>query len=190
MRKEYIEDLEGEIWIKNNGYEISNKGRIITKRRKLSKAKIVENEYVGCNVIFEDGFYARSVQRAVAYAFIPNDDPEHKIEVNHKDGIKHHNWVENLEWCTKKENQQHEADFLKQRNGEKHHLTFFTDEQIIEIYNLCKEGKMLYKDIAKLYGVKPPFISRLMTGERWIHLGLEPIKLVRGSRKYGKNLNT
>ena len=61
MRKEYIEDLEGEIWVQNNGYEISNKGRIITKRGKLSKAKIVENEYVGCNVVFEDGFMAGGV---------------------------------------------------------------------------------------------------------------------------------
>jgi hypothetical protein len=53
-----------------------------------------------------------------------------------------------------------------------------------------KSGTMLYKDIAKLYGVKPPFISRLMTGERWIHLGLEPITLVRGTRRNGKGLNT
>ena len=37
MRKEFIEDLENEIWIENNGYEISNKGRIITKRGKLSR---------------------------------------------------------------------------------------------------------------------------------------------------------
>ena len=35
MRIEHIENLEGEIWIEDSGYEISNKGRIITKQGRL-----------------------------------------------------------------------------------------------------------------------------------------------------------
>lgn len=189
MRTEYIEDLEGEIWIHNNGYEISNKGRIITKRGKLSKAKIIENEYVGCNVVFEDGFYAGGVHRAVAYAFIPNDDPVNKVEVNHIDGIKHHNWVENLEWCTKKENQQHEVRVLKQRNGEKNCKDKLKESQVIEIYNLCKEGNMKYKDIAKMYNIKACQVSLIVSGDKWKDLGLEPLpRLTRGSRSRGKKV--
>ena len=189
MRKEYIEDLEGEIWIQNNGYEISNKGRIITKRGKLSKAKIVENEYVGCNVVFKDGFEASGVHRAVAYAFIPNDDPINKIEVNHIDGIKHHNWVENLEWCTKEENQQHEVRVLKQRNGIRNCKNKLTPEQVIEIYNLCKEGNMKYKDISKLFGVIPEQIHRIAKGVNWKDLNLEPLPtLVRGARGRSKKI--
>lgn len=187
MRKEIIEDLEGEIWIKNNGYEISSKGRIITKQGKLSKSKIVENEYVSANVTFEDGFHAGSVHRAVAYAFIHNDDPINKIEVNHKDGIKHHNWVENLEWCTKKENQEHEVRVLQQRNGEKNCMDKLTEEQVIEIYNLCKNTDMLYKDIADLYGIVPSQVSLITNGKKWKSLGLEPLpRLVRGTRRSGR----
>lgn len=189
MRKEYIEDLEGEIWVENNGYEISNKGRIITKHGKLSKAKIVENEYVGCSVVFEDGFDAGGVHRAVAYAFIPNDDPINKVEVNHIDGIKHHNWVENLEWCTKKENQEHEVRVLKQRNGEKNCKNKLKESQVIEIYNLCKEGNMKYKDIAKMYDIEACQVSLIVSGDKWKDLNLEPLpRLTRGSRSRGKRV--
>ena len=183
--EQIIENLEGEIWIENNGYKVSNKGRIIGKKGYLLKGKAGKDGYVPCSVKFNDGFIAGSHHRAVAYLFIPNDDPINKIEVNHKDGIKHHNYDTNLEWCTKKENQQHESDVLKQRNCEKHWGTILTEEKVIEIYNLCKEGNMKYKDIGKLYNTEPSAISRIATGADWRHLGLPPLKKIR----HGSNRN-
>ena len=86
MRIENIKDLEEEIWIKDSGYEISNKGRIITKQGLLFTGNVTKHGYVSATVMFDDGFIARNAHRAVANVFIPN--PNNLPEVNHKDGNK------------------------------------------------------------------------------------------------------
>lgn len=62
------------------------------------------------------------VHRLVAEAFIPN--PKNKPQVNHKNGVRDDNRVENLEWTTAQENIQHSYSVLK-RNPSKSNLGKF-----------------------------------------------------------------
>lgn len=84
-------------------YQISDKGRIYNKTRKVFlKTYEKSNGYV--QVQLSKKHYCL-VHRLVATAFISNEDD--KPYVNHKDGNKSNNNVDNLEWVTPSENAEH-----------------------------------------------------------------------------------
>ena len=85
-------------------YQISSMGRVFSTRRGRPKMlKPIEERRNGYNMVslFGDDGKSHKVRigRAVAVAFIPN--PEGLPCVNHKEEIKTHDTVDNLEWCTK-----------------------------------------------------------------------------------------
>lgn len=106
-----------EIWKDIRGYEglyqVSNLGRIKslnynnTKQEKILKGSQDKSGYRLAGLCKDGKVSAKRIHRLVAEAFIPK--LENKTEVNHIDGNKKNNCINNLEWCDRKENMKHAA---------------------------------------------------------------------------------
>ena len=111
-----IKNIEGYDGI----YQVSECGKVYSKRFSKTiemKQPITNHGYFQTGLTKNGVRKFWSVHRLVAMQFIQN--PENKPCVNHIDGVKTNNLVENLEWCTYSENMQHAFDIglKKQKKG-------------------------------------------------------------------------
>jgi hypothetical protein len=98
-------------------YQISNLGNVKSqhsnrmsgqKPGKLLKIALMKNGYMSLELRIGDTNKRHLVHRLIAESFIPN--PDNKPVVNHINGIKNDNRIENLQWCTQSENVRHAID--------------------------------------------------------------------------------
>lgn len=169
--REVFEDLKGY----EESYQISDQGRIFTKRRldgnriiygRELHPRITSDGYLKVSLTknsMSKGYY---VHRLVALQFIAN--PNNLPQVNHIDGNKFNNNVSNLEWCTQKENINHAATHSLMQRGAARPSAKLTEEQVIEIYKL--KGVLSAKEIGEHYGVSKNTINMILRGKKWSYL--------------------
>src|SRR5690606_1521329 len=110
IKLENLDCLKGEYWsvLLENEYFISNFGRIYSAPyKKIMKTNIDRYGYEKISLKKLPQKH-NTVHRLVANHFIEN--PEQKPQVNHKDGNKLNNHVDNLEWVTAHENIRHSIE--------------------------------------------------------------------------------
>lgn len=172
-----------EIWKDIEGYEglyqVSNLGRVKSLERykenhtklqkireKIKRLRIHTAGYLVADLYKENESKTFFVHRLVAQAFISNEN--NLPQVNHIDGNKENNRVENLEWCTNQENQKHayKIGLHKTRNMEKSILamTKVTSKKV-----KCLETGIIYNSIAeagRYYNISSNLISKVCKGKR------------------------
>lgn len=182
-----------EIWKEVKGYEglyeVSNLGRVkslsrLQKHRtgttfmknerivKITPAIPQKKSTFSCyhqvRLEKDDHQVQRFVHRLIASAFI--DNPLHKPEVNHKNGIKTDNRIENLEWVTRSENVKHSfAIGLQSNKGVKHPLHKLTENEVLEIRQRYANGESSWQ-IYKSMDMSYTNIKDIIAKRTWAHL--------------------
>jgi hypothetical protein len=164
---------EEELWrpvVRFPGYEVSDKGRV--RSFKSGKAKILKLGKDGSGYpivcLYKNGRgYWFLVHRLVAEAFL--GFPEDMLEVNHKNGVKTDNRVENLEWLTRSDNHKHAIKTGLRK-------TKLSENQVLEILDMLDAG-VPQTEIAEIFNIAQSTVSMIKSGRRWSHLtGRSPEK--------------
>lgn len=153
-------------------YYISNLGKV--RSHKTSNTKIIDGwvSNAGYNRVTlrrHDKRYRRAVHRLVAEAFIPN--PKNKSQVNHIDGDKLNNHVNNLEWVTSYENVKHSIknNLNNPQKGEGHPFSKLKEEDVMRINERYDNGESS-SEIAKDYPVNYRSVMDIVNGKTWAHV--------------------
>jgi len=179
----------------SSNYLISNKGRLYSKKRigrlkedgsggkiyggSFPKGEIDKDGYIRVFLTSKDENLRKRfiLHRLVAMTFIPN--PENLPVVNHKNGIKLDNSIENLEWTTVTENNRHayktglnsieeSTKRLPRFKGEKHAMSKLTEEDVDKMFQMYNNGSTK-AELAKYFNVTPTTSGRILNGKSWKH---------------------
>lgn len=171
--------MNKEIWKEIDGYDglylVSSEGRVKSLSRLVNFGKNVRKtkdvilggssngngyRYV---TLCSNGINTREyVHRLVAKAFL--DNPENKEEVNHINGVKDDNELDNLEWATRIENQQHAYD-TGLAKGNIDEMTLTEKRMIID---LMKTGNYSNVDIHEVFNISKTTISKIKNSEKMV----------------------
>jgi len=180
-----------EIWKPVVGYEryyeVSNLGRVKSLARKAGEGYVGVNHKYNVDRIRKLYYSKRhgrlmvtldakgksintNVHRLVMKAFNPTNNPN--LQINHKDGNKLNNRLDNLEWVTGKENIAHafRTGLCDHRRGEHLWNSKLTNNQVRMIKNILSLGTFKHHEIGKMFKVTAGCIYHIAAGRNYKHI--------------------
>lgn len=173
FKNQYAITPDGKVW----SYKVN---RFLKERGSGKHCKDRrERDYKRTNLYIKGvGHIDYYIHRLVAEHYIPN--PLNLKEVNHKNGIKHDNRVENLEWCSPEQNKKHAFVNGFTTRGQKNSQCKLTEQEVYEIRKTHTFGNTSKynrwdKDrntglLAKKYDVTKATITLIISGTNWSYL--------------------
>lgn len=152
-------------------YEVSTAGNVKSFMRyregRLLSPRPTRNGYLRVRLMIDGEQKMSYVHRLVALTFIPN--PENKPCVNHKNGDKTDNRVENLEWCTRSENMRHAFATGLAAQGDACYNAKLTNEQVVYIRE--NPDDLTGTELAAQFGVTQTSIYEIQIGKTYKNAG-------------------
>lgn len=150
-------------------YEVSTLGKV--RNRSSGWVKSFRKDRYGYDrVTLYPSEKTHTIHRLVMLTYLPGGDAE-GLQVNHIDGDKGNNALENLEWVTAKENSQHRNKYLnpKKPSGEDNPMAKLSETEAREIKYGGFDG-LNNREIGDEFGVSSEVVRRIRSGERWKHI--------------------
>ena len=157
----------------NEKYFVTSDGHIISYSRKnftdyVLTQRLNSSGYLYVDIRVQGKKKKLFIHRAIALAFL--DNPDNKPCVNHKDGNKLNNCIDNLEWCTYSENMKHAVDMglnsVPNFSGENHPMHKLTEEKVCQIRKLSLSG-VSSPSIAKQFGITKEQVYNIIKKYQW-----------------------
>jgi hypothetical protein len=148
-------------------YRISCEGAIESiKTGKKIKSRLDKDGYCVVNLYRDFKMKTVKVHRLVAAAYRKNTN--NLPLVNHKNGIKSDNHINNLEWCTNGDNMKHayKNGLIEKCFGEDHSHPKITNEIVYKIRSSNKTGR----DLAREFNISESNVSLIKNKKAWTHI--------------------
>jgi len=159
-------------------YQVSNLGKVkslgneFSRKERLLKPSLQSKGYLTV-VLQKNGIRNMVlVHRLVAEYFVSN--PLNKPQVNHINGVKTDNNIENLEWVFHRENLDHAIKNNLTLKGEENRNSKLKDVDVVKIHSLLQKG-ITTKELSESYNVSYSTIDGIRTNRYWKHLNLPKI---------------
>ena len=163
--------MSEEIWKDVPGYEgmymASNTGWLFSVRRGRKMSMPINRQGYYCTRFSREGFSVAVRAHRVVLTTFKGLDPDRPF-VNHINGVKLDNRIENLEWVTRSENGLHafSIGLMKPLKGTENPNCKLTLDQVYEIRKRAAAGELFYK-IAADYGISYSTVGRINSGRLW-----------------------